>query len=156
MAGIYNADIYCDDCIEKIKDDIAQELWDKREGGACPDGTPTIDFESCKALNDYLREMDETTYDSGEYPKYASDDEESDSPQHCGSHEDCEYADDLGDGHKIGCFLENPLTSEGYDYVKEAVAEDVRAGCDDSVAVVVWAPFYDIEVGNDDADFDED
>lgn len=150
MAGVYCADVFCDDCIEKIKDDIAQDLWDEKESAACPDGEEVALFESCAALNEYLRGMDERAYDSGEYPKYCSDDEESDSPQHCGSHEDCENADSLEDGFKFGCFLQNPLTSAGYDYVREAV----RDSGEGSVAALVWAPFYEIE--DNDAFEDDD
>jgi hypothetical protein len=70
---------------------------------------------------------DETTFDSDEYPKYCSDSSESDSPQHCG---DC------------GVFLENDLTSDGEDYVKQAVRDDLMSGRTDSVAVTEWMEYY--------------
>ena len=70
----------------------------------------------------------EDTGDTDEYPQYV-DNDEADCPQHCG---DC------------GEFLENALTMDGYDYVKEAIMDDLKAGNDNSVAVTEWAPYYDI------------
>ncbi len=68
---------------------------------------------------------DEATFDSDEYPKgpYPDGGGEADCPNHC-------------DG--CGMFLENPLTSDGYEYIAEAVA---RGG---DVAEL-WADFYGIE-----------
>jgi len=143
MAGIYRADIYCDDCIDQAKDSIADVMWHDRALSVTPDGERVSEFASCKALNDYLRGMDERTYDSDEYPKWCSDDEESDCPQHCGNHEDCVNCEQTPDGFKYGCFLGNDLTSAGAEYVKETVQTDLREGYDDSVAVMVWKPFYD-------------
>lgn len=48
---------------------------------------------------------------------------ESDSPCHCGSHEDCLEAETLPSGRKIGALLSTSLTSYGIEYVKEAVAD---------------------------------
>lgn len=64
--------------------------------------------------------------DSDDYPQgpYAQGGGEADCPQHCG---------------QCGKFLENPLTGEGYDYVREAVC-----GPDaNSETVQQWAAFYD-------------
>ena len=58
-----------------------------------------------------------------EYPKYMSDDEESDSPQHCAAGEDCLECEILPSGHKIGALLSTNLTSDGVEYVKEQVQE---------------------------------
>lgn len=76
---------------------------------------------------------DEGSYDSDDYPKgpYAEGGGEADSPQHC-------------DACKV--FLENPLTSEGVDYVRGIIAErladpDASLEC---IAFDVWAPFYDL------------
>jgi hypothetical protein len=71
---------------------------------------------------------DERTYDSGEYPKGPYDIGESDSPEHCA---DCRV------------FLENDLTSEGADYVRDAVREDIATGDLDSIAITEWMPYYD-------------
>ena len=69
----------------------------------------------------------EDTGDTNEYPQRCSDSEESDCPEHC-------------DG--CGEFLENSLTSDGADYVIEAVRDDLEAGRFDSVACTVWRDFY--------------
>jgi hypothetical protein len=76
---------------------------------------------------------DETSYDSDDYPKgpYADGGGEADSPQHCDT---CKT------------FLENPLTSEGLDYVRGIIAERL-ADPDASLDVPSfndWAPFYDL------------
>lgn len=98
MAAIYCADNWCDDCAEAIRDDI-------RAHGQAP-----IDPD------------DESSYDSGEFPKRAEDDEESDSPQHCASGETCLNANKLSDGTKVG-LLFGELTDAGIEYVKKAIAE---------------------------------
>lgn len=128
MAGIYNADIFCDSCINGIKEDICTDLWSESFGNETPDGVAITDFESWEELDNHLRDMDESLYDSDEYPKYCSDSEESDTPQHCGG---------------CGTFLGNDLTTYGNDYVREAVNEDLESGCTDSVAISEWMPFYD-------------
>jgi hypothetical protein len=69
-----------------------------------------------------LDTSDETSYDSDEYPKYASDDEENDSPVHCAAGPDCVDAITLPSGHKIGCLIGYSLTSHGLDYARHAVA----------------------------------
>lgn len=75
---------------------------------------------------------DEHTYDSDDFPKgpYSDGGGEADSPQHC---DQCDK------------FLENDLTSEGQEYVEQAVKEDLARGRRNSVAVKTWAPFYDID-----------
>jgi len=113
MAYIYQADIYCDECGEKIK----EYLRGIDEVPSDPD--------------------DESSYDSDEYPKWGRDDEECDCPQHCGSHEHCENAIELSDGSQVGCLIGNNLTSYGVEYVKQAVAEGGM------VAREVWATEFD-------------
>lgn len=83
---------------------------------------------SGKRLIDYAHECD---YDSDEFPKgpFDAEFEESDTPNHCAN---------------CGVFLENPLTTDGYEYVREAVAQDKAEGQLDSIALTIWAPFYDI------------
>ncbi|MDO8705370.1 MAG: hypothetical protein Q7J84_10535 [Sulfuricaulis sp.] len=70
----------------------------------------------------------ESEYDSDDYPKgpYPDGGGEADSPQHC---------------DQCGVFLENSLTRHGYDYVREAIALDLRRV---SIAARVWAPFYNV------------
>ena len=71
---------------------------------------------------------DEYSYDSDDFPKgpYANGGGEADTPQHC----DLCYL-----------FLENPLTSDGYNYVREAIATVVsRRG--ENQAVREWKNYY--------------
>ena len=65
---------------------------------------------------------DESSYDSDDFPKgpYPDGGGEADSPQHC---------------DRCGKFLENPLTAEGYKYVREAIREGGEG-------VEEWADFY--------------
>jgi hypothetical protein len=74
------------------------------------------------------------TGDSSDYPQGPFDNGggEADCPQHCGA---------------CGVFLENPLTADGYDYVREALAD----GTGDSDVLAEWRAFYDY-LGDDDDD----
>jgi len=113
---IYQADVWCEDCAEAIKSRLASE-------GNVPEDP-----------------SDETTFDSDEYPKGPYDDGggEADSPQHCGAGSECLNAVEFADGHKVGCFLENPLTSDGVDYLVEQYRED-----HESDVVALWVDYYD-------------
>jgi hypothetical protein len=76
--------------------------------------------------------LDHHSYDSDDYPKEASvERDEADCPQHCG---------------KCGEFLRNPLTSEGYRYVQEALnatkLPSIYIG-NMPVALKAWASWYD-------------
>jgi hypothetical protein len=63
---------------------------------------------------------DQRTYDSGDYPKSVDvASEESDVPEHC---DNCRV------------FLENPLTSHGYSYVKDAL--------NSGSVIEEWASYY--------------
>jgi hypothetical protein len=116
MAAIFQADIWCDDCAEKIKDDAYAGRFDHQRGMSRDDWEVEHGFD------------DERNYDSDEYPKWCDDEAESDCPQHC-----------------AGCseFLGNDLTADGIEYVKDAVREDIESGRTDSIAVTEWMPFYD-------------
>lgn len=139
MAAIYCADIYCDDCANDIKYGIAKELTrgDNQSGMGEFVDNPTV--LGVPAVVDILNGVDEREYDSGEYPKNCSDDEESDSPQHCGNHDDCVNHGTLSDGFRYGYCFGNSLTTDGEEYVKEAV----RNGEEGGVAREVWAVEYD-------------
>jgi hypothetical protein len=100
MAAIYQADIWCDSCADAIRSDLKATVGDT--------GFP-------------FNPGDERTYDSDEYPKYAWDHDETDSPQHCGSGKDCLEAETLSDGSKVGMLIGTHLTDEGVDYLKEAI-----------------------------------
>ncbi|MDZ4250273.1 MAG: hypothetical protein U0990_09320 [Candidatus Nanopelagicales bacterium] len=93
---IYQADLWCEACGRAIK--------------AQPDVTAPADPE------------DESSYDSDEYPKgpYPDGGGEADTPQHCAAGPACVNALEL-DGNKYGMLLENPLTKDGREYVREAV-----------------------------------
>jgi hypothetical protein len=54
---------------------------------------------------------------------------EADSPQHCDA---------------CGVFLENPLTTDGYRYVNEALIEHARDGDGNAEVLAEWAKFYNI------------
>ena len=121
MPAIYQADIWCDDCADKIRNDIFDSHPDRAQFDNRFEWEVSFGFD------------DERNYDSDEYPKYCPDDAEADCPQHCA---DC------------GDFLENPLTSDGDDYVREAVRADRESGYDD---LSEWAGFYDyIDFGPED------
>ena len=147
MAGIYQADIWCDDCIEDIKRRIGRELVDGNDRSGMlefllDEAYVGVEEDVTEVVN-ILDSLSESDYDSDDYPKYASSDGESDYPEHCGSGPDCINAFDYCDGSKCGEFLENNLTTEGNDYVVETVNEAIRNGYTDSVALTVWKPFYD-------------
>jgi hypothetical protein len=121
---IYQAAVVCDDCALKIKKDLNRKAWEGKIPEAEIPSDPT----------------DERSFDSDDYPKgpYDMGDEESDSPQHC---------------DKCGIFLENQLTSEGEEYVIEAVRENREAkkkGKKSNPVVEEWERHYDY------LDFDED
>jgi len=107
-AYMYQADLHCEDCNIKIKI------------GLC--------FPKCGIP------LDESTYDSDDYPKgpYPDGGGEADTPQHCGS---------------CGLFLKNPLTCAGGDYVKESVRESfaryqLNPDMGKDTALEYWKPFY--------------
>lgn len=102
MPYIFNADCYCDSCGNAIKKRILTE--------ASPEDTE--------------RFQDEHQYDSDEFPKWMNEDEESDGPCHCGSHEECLEAETLSDGSKIGALLSTYLTNDGVAYLREMLTDN--------------------------------
>jgi hypothetical protein len=86
--------------------------------------------------------MEHSSYDSDDFPKDADvENEESDTPEHCAK---C---------HK---FLLNPLTSDGYRYVKEqldATGSQKFSGLSD--VLNIWAHWYNFTYW-DQADCEED
>ncbi len=113
MAYIYSADIFCDDCGE----DICRQITEEGHAPADPE--------------------DQASYDSDEFPKYFDGTAESDTPEHCGCMDDCINAINIGDGFSIGVWLENSLTTDGGEYVIEAVR-----GYSNEVTEL-WAEWYD-------------
>ncbi|KKN50730.1 hypothetical protein LCGC14_0629920 [marine sediment metagenome] len=96
MPAIYQADTWCDSCADAIREQLN------------PNNLPIAS---------------ENEYDSDEYPKWINKDEEADCPQHCGSHEKCLEAITLPDSTKIGALLSTSLTTQGVEYVTEAIAD---------------------------------
>ena len=131
MAAIWQADVWCDDCADSIRN----RLWAESDDG--PTYSNRADWEESVGYDD------ERSYDSGEYPKRCDDDEESDCPDHCAAGADCVNAEVIDDDFKVGYFFGNSLTDEGEVYVKEAVIADVESGDFDSVACLIWMPYYD-------------
>ncbi len=72
---------------------------------------------------------DEHTWDSDEYPKGPYRNSEADCPHYC-------------DG--CGEFLENDLTADGYEYVRESITHDICRGRLDAESMKVWADFYGV------------
>lgn len=74
-------------------------------------------------------ERDGFTGIDDEYPDgpYADGGGEADCPQHC---------------DHCSVFLENPLTSYGYEYAREAI----QAGTGNADVLAEWASFYDINI----------
>ena len=77
--------------------------------------------DSCgEAIKEELDQRGLTPAD--EYPKWVSDSEKSDCPQHCGNHAKCLEAIELDSGRKIGAPT-GELTTYGVEYLREAIAE---------------------------------
>lgn len=111
LAYVYQAALLCPDCAIQVKLSL-------REAGKVPDNP-----------------MDESTFDSGDYPKgpYTDGGGEADSPCHC---DHCHV------------FLENPLTSDGQEYVKEALA----SGEGDPEVLAAWRERYDWLIPDEEED----
>jgi len=112
----------------------------------CPDCTRTIKKELKKTGDVPENPDDESSYDSDDYPKgpYSDGGGEADNPQHC-------------DGCQV--FLENPLTSDGEEYVREAVARDHenrKKGKRANPVTGEWKEYYDYLDFDDDEDDEED
>lgn len=69
------------------------------------------------------------TIDSDRYPHgpYPNGGGEADTPQHC---DECR------------AFLENPLTDNGRDYVRDAIMMHARSGCGNPEVLAQWAERY--------------
>ena len=135
-AYVYCADLYCEECASKIKERILKDVTARVD--------PLVDAAIRRLEKDLDIEVSDRTFehilnrsikakmpypdncDSSEYPCYAGADGggESDTPSHCGA---------------CGQFLENPLTSEGYGYVREAARAE-------------WDSFYSVERGEEETD----
>jgi hypothetical protein len=88
---------------------------------------------------------DEGVEDDGDFETYpqgpiSDGGGESDCPNHCD-----------------GChgFLENPLTTEGYAYVKEAISAHATTGRGNAKVIAEWKEFYGISLISLDDDTEE-
>jgi hypothetical protein len=83
----------------------------------------------------------EDTGDSNDYPQgpFPNGGGEADSPQHCDSGPDCLAAENIG-GRRVGAFLQNPLTSDGEAYVRQALKENQK-----NPVARFWAQQYGLE-----------
>jgi hypothetical protein len=80
----------------------------------------------------HVDESDESSYDSDEWPKgpYSDGGGEADSPCHC---------------DHCGVFLDNPLTPDGSDYVKEAWLHYIATGSGSLQTLTKWREGYPCE-----------
>lgn len=94
---MFQAALYCEACGESIIERLTAE-------GKAP-----------------AHPSDEYSFDSDEYPKgpYPDGGGEADSPSHCDCGPYCLNAETIG-RLTVGAFLENPLTSDGYNYVRQS------------------------------------
>lgn len=105
---VYQASLYCFDCGQEIRKELDR-------AGKRPENVE-----------------DETTYDSGDYPKgpYGNGGGEADYPHHC---DDCKV------------FLENPLTDDGYQYVIGTLRDSKAEGGTLSESEEGWMTFYNVD-----------
>ena len=117
MPYVYQADLWCDDCGAEICSELKRR-------GAAPDDPD-----------------DQYSYDSDDYPKYVVSEGESDCPSHCASGDDCINAVEIEPGWKVGCLITEKLTSEGVEYVREAI-EKSRLKNIHSGIMELWAEAF--------------
>jgi hypothetical protein len=120
------AALYCEPCGEREADGFPLGLRPDCECGQ-PAKSHGVNGDELLECVEYWPE--ETLYDSDDYPKgpYPNGGGEADTPQHCDS---------------CSVFLENPLTEDGRDYVRGALAMD-----EEPLANFItrqWAAFYEI------------
>jgi len=127
-AYVYQAALLCEECGKATRHKLGDEAGMRCPG--CANALLSVG-PVCPACG--FDPEDEGGYDSDEYPKgpYPEGGGEADCPQHC---------------DHCGTFLENALTSDGRAYTQEAVD---AARCDplghgESVALTIWAPFYNM------------
>ena len=105
----YNAALYCEACGERIRAELTAQ------GKAPPDPDA------------------EDTYDSGDFPKSIVSGE-SDTIDFCDAGEHCADPFVLSDGHKVGQYLDQDLTTEGVESLKAALDQDRSRPLDSALA----------------------
>lgn len=95
----------------------------------CADCTKSIKARVAKEGNVPPNPDIEDSFDSDTYPKgpYADGGGESDSPSHCAG---------------CGVFLENSLTTDGENYVRERIQEDANSRRTHNDTIRTWREFY--------------
>jgi hypothetical protein len=152
---IYQAALWCNDCGAKIKRRRLHEIkiplkeflqqigrWDQWRNGDKVLGNVTntrrkirqgwnIPLGAKKVLPPDFDPKDESSYDSDFFPKgpYCNGGGEADNPQHC---------------DHCCTFLENPLTADGYKYVRECVWDRYFNEDRPQEVVHTWEKFYEI------------
>lgn len=131
-AYVYQAALLCEDCGRLQRRTLNQIASDEAFGDGYAGPRVSVADDLAEALG--FDPDDEGSYDSDEYPKgpYPEGGGEADCPQHC---------------DQCGEFLENALTGEGVEYVREAIDEARAAGRVDSPALTIWAEFYSVYDG---------
>lgn len=119
LAYVYAAALYCAPCGLDVRRRLERE-------GKAPKPSEVLD---------------ERSYDSGHYPKgpVPRGGGESDSPELCASGAECLRALELEDG-RHGAWLGNDLTSEGMEWLREALLERPTP------LVLFWARSYDVDL----------
>lgn len=105
--------------IEKAAHNPGQEVYMYKAALYCKECGEKIKQELALGGKAIPQNLDETQYDSDSYPKgpYPDGGGEADTPQHC---------------DRCGRFLENPLTTDGYRYLREMVNEAQSRDGDDA------------------------
>lgn len=97
------------------------------------------------ALDHLTFPSDEPDPDSDVLPVYADENySETDSPSHCANEEHCPNAEHLtrdGRPFVVGALLRERLTSEGLEYVRDAIAERP-----DDELMRLWADAFDVSI----------
>ena len=118
---MYQAALYCEACGL----DIRKKLIEEGKGPADPD--------------------DENSYDSDEFPKgpYPDGGGNADGPHHCDAHDDCLRAITLPNGDRIGAWLGDELTEEGFNSLVTMIIDDLTRGDDHARQVGrMWRYLY--------------
>ena len=109
---IYKAALYCEPCADNVKRRIAPQF-----------GFRKINSRGVAVSDGTMGSRDSDHWPQGPYPDGGG---EADTPQHCDS---------------CGLFLQNPLTAEGVEYVRELVAAE-RGDRKGYWPAETWADFY--------------
>lgn len=131
---IYAADCWCDACGKEIKKEVADGIFDKMKEIMRAEFPKSIvagenDAEFREEFREaFIKHMDDCDCDSDDWPSSGHPEEATGTPQHCGSHEDCEEAEEIEGGDKIGKLLGTSLTEDGQNYVVEKLMEGALEG----------------------------